>query len=68
VTTLPPSQCRKSRKSTSLNLPDLQGLAQASSGKTLHLTLDVTCGEQILDKHYILHFFAYEKPILWKVS
>jgi hypothetical protein len=27
VTTLPPSQCRKSRKSESLNLPDPQGPA-----------------------------------------
>ena len=37
VTTLPPSWCRKSRKSGSLNLPGPQGPAQACSGKTLPL-------------------------------
>jgi hypothetical protein len=35
VTTLPPSQRRKSRRSSSLNLPDPQGPAQACSGKIL---------------------------------
>jgi hypothetical protein len=38
VTTLPPSLCRKSRKSGSLNLPDPQGPLQACSGKTLPFT------------------------------
>jgi hypothetical protein len=35
MTTLPPSQSRKSRKSGSLNLPDPQTPAQVCNGKTL---------------------------------
>jgi hypothetical protein len=35
VTTLPPSYCRKSRKSGRLNLPEPLGPVQACSGKTL---------------------------------
>ena len=41
VTTLLPSQCRKSRKSGSLNLPDTQGPVLACSGTAL--LLPYTC-------------------------
>jgi hypothetical protein len=44
VTTLPPSQCRMSRRSGNLNLPDPQGPAQACSGKTLPLTYTKEAG------------------------
>jgi hypothetical protein len=37
VTTLPPTWCRKSRRSRSLNLPESQEPLQACSGKPLPL-------------------------------
>jgi hypothetical protein len=54
VTTLPPSQCRKSRRSRSLNLLKPQEAFHACSGKPLPFTFTVMT-QQILRRHFYIH-------------